>query len=163
MRSLLFCLALALTACGQESPRPNINIGSPAPAFDVHPVNGQVTTFPAAYAGKPLVVRFWADWCKYCESEMQAIEQVYQRHRQKGLRILAINTGQDAKTVTAYIQKIGVSYPALLDEQSNIARSYGVVGLPTTFFVDAGGVIRAKIVGEADEATFERHAVKLIQ
>ena len=155
--------ALLLSACGEGEPKAQINLGSPAPAFNAQQLSGGAIDFPAAIAGKPVVIRFWADWCKYCESEMQAIEQVYQRHRQKGLRILAINTGQDAKTVTTYIQKIGVSYPALLDEQSNIARSYGVVGLPTTFFVDAGGVIRAKIVGEADEATFERHAVKLIQ
>ncbi len=164
-RILLLTAALStgLLACGDDSVKHPVNLGDPAPAFRTTDAAGAAASFPEDFAGKPLVIRFWADWCKYCESEMQAIEQVYQRHRQKGLRILAINTGQDAKTVTAYIQKIGVSYPALLDEQSSIARSYGVVGLPTTFFVDAGGVIRAKIVGEADEATFERHAVKLIQ
>lgn len=163
MRSLLFCLALALTACGQESPRPNINIGSPAPAFDVHPVNGQVTTFPAAYAGKPPVVRFWADWCKYCAGEMQAIEAVYQRHRAQGLTVLAINAGQDKATVEAFIRQIGVTYPAVLDPDSVIAKRYGVVGLPTTFFIDGRGVVRAKIVGEADGATFERQAQELLR
>ena len=156
-------LGTALLACSDDSAKHPVNLGDPAPAFRSTDAAGTTASFPDDFTGKPLVIRFWADWCKYCESEMQAIEQVYQRHQQKGLRILAINTGQDARTVTDYIKKIGVSYPALLDEQSTIARSYGVVGLPTTFFVDAGGVIRAKIVGEADEATFERHAVKLIQ
>ena len=164
LRTVLFSLlaALVLAACGGDDPA-RLNTGDAAPAFTTSSLGSASVKFPDDVHGKVVVIRFWADWCKYCESEMQAIEQVYQRHRQKGLRILAINTGQDAKTVTTYIQKIGVSYPALLDEQSSIARSYGVVGLPTTFFVDAGGVIRAKIVGEADEATFERHAVKLIQ
>ena len=50
-----------------------------------------------------------------------------------------------------------------MDEQSKIARSFGVVGLPTTYFIDAKGIVRAKVVGEADEATFERHALALLK
>ena len=51
----------------------------------------------------------------------------------------------------------------LLDEQSAIAKRYGVVGLPTTYFVDAKGVVRGKVIGEADEAVFERHALELLK
>ena len=94
---------------------------------------------------------------------MKIIETVYQHHRARGLEVLAINAGQDKPAVVAFMKKIGVSYPALLDEQSKIARSYGVVGLPTTFFVDARGIVRGKIVGEADEATFERQVAELLK
>jgi cytochrome c biogenesis protein CcmG/thiol:disulfide interchange protein DsbE len=109
------------------------------------------------------VIRFWADWCKFCEGEMQAIEKVYTRLKPRGLEVIAINAGQDAKTVAAFMQKIGVSYPALLDENSAIAKSYGVVGLPTTYFVDARGVVRVKLIGESDEAGFERAALELLK
>ncbi len=161
LSALFFTLLLA--ACGQDAPKANINIGSIAPTFQTFRVDGGAEHFPAAYFGKPLVIRFWADWCKYCEGEMKAIEAVYQRHKDKGLTVLAINAGQDKKTIDAFIKKIGVTYPALLDENSAIARSYGVVGLPTTFFIDGKGIVRAKIVGEADEATFERHALELLK
>lgn len=77
--------------------------------------------------------------------------------------MLAINTGQDKPAVAAFIKKIGVTYPALLDGQSKIARAYGVVGLPTTYFIDAQGIVRGKVVGEADEATFERQMVELLK
>lgn len=163
MRFLPLIVAFLLAACGNDAPKANVNIGSIAPTFQTFRTDGGATHFPAAYFGKPLVVRFWADWCKYCEGEMQAIEAVYQRHKGKGLEVLAINAGQDKATIDAFIKKIGVSYPALLDEKSTIARSYGVVGLPTTFFIDGKGIVRAKIVGEADEATFERHALELLQ
>lgn len=164
MRLLLIIAALMLaTACGKEAPKANINVGSIAPTFQTFSADGGVTHFPAAYFGKPLVIRFWADWCKYCEGEMKAIEAVYQRHKDKGLEVLAINAGQDKKTIDAFIKKIGVTYPALLDETSTIARNYGVVALPTTFFIDGKGIVRAKIVGEADEVTFERHALELLK
>ena len=163
MRFLPLIVAFLLAACGNDAPKANVNIGSIAPTFQTFRTDGGATHFPAAYFGKPLVVRFWADWCKYCEGEMKAIEAVYQRHKGKGLEVLAINAGQDKATIDAFIKKIGVSYPALLDEKSTIARTYGVVGLPTTFFIDGKGIVRAKIVGEADEATFERHALELLQ
>jgi cytochrome c biogenesis protein CcmG/thiol:disulfide interchange protein DsbE len=118
---------------------------------------------PAAWAGKPLVIRFWADWCKYCEGEMKDIEKVYQRLKPRGLDVIAINAGQDRKTVTEFMKKLGVSYPALMDENSAIAKRYGVVGLPTTYFVDAKGVVRAKLIGEADEASFERAALEALK
>lgn len=152
-----------LSACGSDTPAVKLNIGDPAPAFSTHAVDGKAVEFPAAYAGKPLVIRFWADWCKYCAGEMKGIEQVYQRHKDKGLQIAALNAGQDKAAIDAFIAKVGFTYPALLDESSDIARRYGVVGLPTTYFIDAQGVVRGKIVGEADEATFERQALALFK
>ena len=160
--SLLLSFAL-LAACGSDNPAVKLNMGDLAPKFQTVTVDGKNTAFPEAYAGKPLVIRFWADWCKYCEGEMKAIENVYQRHKGKGLEVLAINAGQDKASIEAFIKKVGFTYPSLLDEKSNIARSYGVVGLPTTYFVDAKGVIRAKIIGEADEATFERQVLEMLK
>ncbi|MBN8476857.1 TlpA disulfide reductase family protein [Sulfuritalea sp.] len=163
MRALLLLpLFLLLAACGGDSSPAKLNIGQTAPAFNASYVDGSPAKI-ATWAGKPLVIRFWADWCKFCEGEMQAIDKVYRRLKPHGLEVIAINAGQDGKTVAAFMQKIGVSYPALLDENSAIAKSYGVVGLPTTYFVDARGVVRVKLIGESDEAAFERAALELLK
>lgn len=161
-RLLVLLYALMLSACGGEPPK-NLNIGDIAPTFQTVRLDGMAAHFPAAWANRPVVIRFWADWCKFCEPEMKIIETVYQRHKPQGLEVIAVNAGQDRKSVAAFMQKLGVSYPALLDEQSRIAKSYGVVGLPTTFFVDAKGIVRGKIVGEADEALFERQVQQLLK
>ncbi|MDK9715438.1 MAG: TlpA family protein disulfide reductase [Sulfuritalea sp.] len=159
--SALFALALA--ACGGDKPPAKLNIGDIAPSFQTIRADGTPVNFPAAWAGKPVVIRFWADWCKYCEGEMKDIEKVYQRLKPRGLDVIAINAGQDKKTVTEFMKKLGVSYPALLDEDSSIAKRYGVVGLPTTYYVDAKGTVRAKLIGEADEASFERAALEALK
>ncbi|MDP1735515.1 MAG: TlpA disulfide reductase family protein [Sulfuritalea sp.] len=164
MRFFLAAIAaLVLTACGGDKPPAKLNIGDIAPTFQTFRADGMPAHFPAAWAGKPLVIRFWADWCKYCEGEMKDIEKVYQRLKPRGLEVIAINAGQDKKTVVEFMMKLGVSYPALLDEDSAIARRYGVVGLPTTYFVDATGIVRAKLIGEADEAGFERAALEILK
>lgn len=164
MRWLVGLLAIVMLAgCSDGQPGAPLKIGDPAPAFLTRAVDGTPRTFPASFAGKPLAISFWADWCKHCASEMRAVEGVYQRHRGKGLEIVAINVGQDTPRIAAYLRKIGVSYPVLLDEDMAITRNYRVLGLPTTYFVDGRGIIRGKIIGEADAATFERHLLALTE
>ena len=163
MKNALVVVLLVLSACGGDKPPARLNIGDVAPSFETVRADGTPAQFPSAWAGKPLVIRFWADWCKYCEGEMKAIESVYRRLKPRGLDVIAVNAGQDKKTVTEFMRKLGVSYPALMDEDSTIAKRYGVVGLPTTYFVDAKGIVRAKLIGEADEASFERAALEILK
>lgn len=164
----MWCLRAALlvvfllAACSSGEPA-RLNSGDPAPAFSAEQGAGGKLSYPDDLRGKAVVIRFWADWCRYCEGEMKAIESVYRRHRQQGLEVLAVNAGQDRETVRAFMTKINASYPALLDESAAIAKRYGVVGLPTTYMVDRNGIVRAKILGEADEATFERHVAALLK
>ena len=151
-----------LAACGGGSAT-QLNTGDAAPAFASATPTGKIINFPDDLRGKVVVIRFWADWCRYCENEMKAIEQVWQRHQSEGMAVLAVNAGQDAAAIAAFIQKIGVTYPALLDENTAIAQQYGVIALPTTFFVGKDGKIRSKMLGETDEATFERIATELLK
>lgn len=157
----LLLIAPLLAACDGGAPK--LNTGATAPAFTATSLDGSAIRFPEDVRAKPVVIRFWADWCRFCEGEMKAIEQVYQRRRGNGLQVLAVNAGQDKESVATFVKKIGITYPALLDEKSDIARQYGVTGLPTTFFVGADGLIKTKVVGEADEATFDRLAGELLQ
>ena len=164
MFKLFFSLlaALAIAACDDGTPA-KLNTGDMAPAFTTSSLDSSTVKFPDDLRGKAVVIRFWADWCRYCEGEMQAIERVWQRHKGEGLQVIAINAGQDKAAVAAFIKKIGVTYPALLDETAAISRQYGVVALPTTYFVGRDGRIRTKVIGEADEATFERVASELLK
>jgi len=155
-------LIAALTGCG-DSKAPRLQAGDAAPPFTLVRLDHQSITFPDAYRGRPVIIRFWADWCPFCDREMQAIEAVYQRHRAQGLAVLAVNMTQDRATVEQFIQKIGVTYDALLDETAATANAYGVVGIPTTFFIGRDGRIRLKMLGETESALFEKLAVELLQ
>lgn len=166
MRRLISCffatlLVILVAACGGEPPV-KLNTGDAAPTFKTARPDGSAVDFPAAYAGQPVVLRFWADWCKFCEPEMKLIDAMRERHGGR-FAILAVNAGQDKAAVEAFMKKLGVGYPAALDESSKIAKTYGVVGLPTTFLIDGQGIVRGKIIGESDEAMFERHLQALLK
>ncbi|MDZ7750335.1 MAG: TlpA disulfide reductase family protein [Gammaproteobacteria bacterium] len=155
---LLLSLALTLPGCEQGQ---RLAQGDPAPPFELVDLQGERRAFPEDFAGTPVVLRFWADWCRFCRQEMQDVEAVYQGYRDR-VAILAVNVGQDHDTAHDFVTAIDISYDTLLDRKSEVAGAYGVVGLPTTFFVDRDGRIRAKILGEADRETFERMLVETL-
>ena len=116
---LSFLAALALTAC-DEGNTSHLNTGDIAPAFAASSLGAVPFKFPEDLRGKPVVIRFWADWCRFCEGEMKAIERVWQRHKDQGLMVVAVNAGQNRQDVADFISKICVTYPALLDEKAII-------------------------------------------
>jgi peroxiredoxin len=147
-------LLLLAGGCGESTPQ--LQTGAPPPEFRLPSLAGDTVAFPAQAAGQIVAVRFWADWCPFCESEMTQLEPVYRRYRDRGLRILAVNVRQDADTARRFVARLGISYETLLDSDGRVARSYGVLGLPTTFFVDREGRLKGKIIGESTPEVFER-------
>ncbi|MCU7930937.1 MAG: TlpA family protein disulfide reductase [Candidatus Thiodiazotropha sp. (ex Codakia rugifera)] len=153
-------IAVFLTACGAETAHPSK--GQVTPEFHLQYLHHGETHFPEAYAGNVVVIRFWADWCPFCESEMQDIEPIYQIYRQQGLIVLALNVRQDRDTAAAFISKLDITYDVLLDSEGETARAYGVMGLPTTFIIDREGRLHTKIVGESTPQALEKILAELI-
>lgn len=152
-------LALFLAGCG-EAPLPPPANGVPAPPFQAQALEGPRHQVPS---GQVLAIRFWADWCPYCRKEMAQLQPVYARLKPRGLEILAVNVAQDRETVRRFVEPLGITYPVLLDPDGGIARAYGVQALPVTYLVDAGGVVRGKIVGEAAPEAFETRVRELLR
>lgn len=150
---------LLLVGCGGgETPGP-LN-GMPAPPFQLATLGGERAGLPRP--GEVVVVRFWADWCPFCASEMRALGPVYERLRPRGLTLLAVNVRQDPATARAFIDKLGVDYQTLLDEDGAVARRYGVRGLPTTFLIGRDGRLLGRILGESSAAAFEAMVTPLL-
>jgi cytochrome c biogenesis protein CcmG, thiol:disulfide interchange protein DsbE len=148
-----------LAGCGDQ--RTTVANGEPAPEFQLERLAGGQTTL-SDLRGELVALRFWADWCPFCRREMGDLEPVYQRLRGQGLEILAVNVGQGRGRVERFIERLSISYPTLLDPDSAVARRYGVIAIPVTYFIDRDGIVRGRILGESDAATFERMALPLL-
>jgi peroxiredoxin len=151
-----FALLVLLLAGGCGEPTSQLQAGVAPPEFRLPRLEQDDLAFPAQTAGQIVAIRFWADWCPFCESEMAQLEPVYRQYRDQGLRILAVNVRQDPDTARRFVGKLGISYETLLDSDGRVARAYGVLGLPTTFFVDRTGRLKGKIIGESTPEVFER-------
>jgi len=165
MRPLLLFVTLFITglllSCSE--PTAQLENGRPAPTFNLPDLSGKPVHFPQDLKAKITAIRFWADWCPFCKHEMKQLEPVYRKYRDQGLVILAINVRQDRKTAERFIRQLGISYDVLLDEEGEVARNYGVTGLPTTFFVDGGGTLKSKILGESTPEVFEQIVTGIMQ
>ncbi|HXW67992.1 MAG TPA: redoxin domain-containing protein [Dissulfurispiraceae bacterium] len=132
-----------------------LRVGQTAPAFSLADIDGKTWKFPEDLKGKVVAIRFWADWCKSCAEEMPVIEKTYDKYKDQGLVILAVNIGQERDAVVKFINGIKISYTVLLDPGTLVTKRYGVTGLPITFIIDRNGIIKQKILGEAGQTAFE--------
>ena len=119
-----------------------------APDFSLVTTTGERITL-SELRGKPVLVNVWASWCPPCRAEMPAMEQAYRDFRSQGFQILAVNATHqdDPAKAEAFAQERGLSFPILLDEDGEVSRLYRVSSLPTSFFVDAQGLIREVVIG----------------
>lgn len=120
--------------------------GMAAAEFTLTDLNGRVQSLNQ-YRGKIVLVNFWATWCKPCTTEMPAMQAAYDRLRDHGFVVLAINELEDAQKVVEHIKTYGHTFPVLLDQDNRVANLYGVYGLPVSVFIDEAGIVREYIKG----------------
>jgi len=110
------------------------------------------------YRGRLIFLNFWATWCGPCRAEMPSMQRLWEEFKEEDFVILAINIQEESKLVSSFMNERGLSFPVLLDEKGKVARSYGIRGIPTTFFLNPEGEIIGKAVGARDwdsEESFE--------
>ena len=147
------CTLLLLSGCLQETPQ--LSNGSPIPGFELPGLEGDTLTVPSDLKGQIAAIRFWADWCPFCESDMAGMERVFRKYRDQGMRVCAINVGQDPQTVQRFVDRLGITYDVVLDRAGTVTRDYGVIGLPATFFIDRQGRLATRILGESKPEVVE--------
>lgn len=89
----------------------------------------------------------WATWCSPCRAEMPSLEAVYQAHRNQAFVVLAVDQMESQATVAAFVEQVGLTFPVLLDTDGQVSRTYRVMALPTSFFLDRQGIIRDVVIG----------------
>lgn len=139
------------------SPEPAI--GRPAPDFTLQTLDGRSFAL-ADLAGTPAVLNFWATWCGPCQREMPALQTAADRYAGQVL-ITGIDQAEEAGVVQSFVDEKGVTFPILMDTDSDVGQRYNVSGLPTTFFVDADGIIRHIWTGEMNSITLAEGISKI--
>ena len=121
-------------------------VGRPAPAFDLETLDARRLSL-AEMRGSPVVVNFWASWCIPCREEAPLLTAAARQYEAQGLRVVGIIYQDSAGAARDFMARFGQTYPGLVDPEGRAAIDFGVFGIPETFFIDRGGVVRSRQVG----------------
>jgi peroxiredoxin len=140
LRLALFAL-ISIGACWSSGSTAASLEGKSAPAIEAKLLDG--SSFKLAEAsGTVVLVNFWATWCVPCRAEMPAIDAYYRKHREEGLKIIAVSMDdpKDETKVREVMKEF--AFPAAMARDASM-KGYGRIWrIPLTFVIDRQGVVR---------------------
>ncbi|MEX0788067.1 MAG: TlpA disulfide reductase family protein [Anaerolineales bacterium] len=123
-----------------------IAVGSVSPDFVLTTFEGE-TIRAQDLRGRAVLINFWASWCLPCEQEAEALERSWQASRDEGVVFLGVNYVDTEPEARDYLDRFGITYPNGPDLGTRMAQQFRILGVPETFFLDAGGVVTFVQIG----------------
>ena len=128
--------------------------GEPAPSLDATTLGGEHLVLDAL-RGHVVVVDFWASWCEPCRRAFPRLESVAQRYASRGVRVVGVSVDEDRANCARFVRELHPSFAVVHDAGHALAERWSPPSMPTTFVVDARGVVTAVLSGE-DVSQIER-------
>lgn len=138
MKNILLTLSLliSLSITAQTRKIPSVNVKT---------VDGKVfNTAQLKNNGKPMVISFWATWCKPCKKELDAIAEEYTKwQKETGVKLIAvsIDDARNSAKVGPEVKAKGWDYEVYIDENQDLKRAMNVNNVPHTFIINGNGEI----------------------
>ncbi len=139
---------LLMAGCGdsaEQRPQASTGVseGQLAPDFTLKSLTGEDVTLSSFRGKNPVYITFWATWCPYCVKEIPRLKEINGKYSPKGLKILAIDIGQNDSVmrVQAFQKQFDIPYTILYDVAATISRQYGVIGVPFNVLIDRSGKV----------------------
>ncbi len=161
-------ILLAIVFAGRFGSDPTIStsplIGKPAPTDPIALLDGSGEVSLADYAGDIIVVNYWASWCLSCRGEHPALLRGAADYQDAGVTFISVNYQDTLPGAIGFLDELGWSDETVyvVDEGSETAFEWGVLGIPETFFVDRDGIVVGKVSGPTTYALLARTIDQII-
>jgi cytochrome c biogenesis protein CcmG, thiol:disulfide interchange protein DsbE len=138
---------------------PSADVGHPAPDFMLQTLDGETVRL-SDFRGRPVILNFWASWCGPCRTEIAALQDAWRKVEGDAV-IIGVDVQEDAQIVSAFATERGMTYPLVLDLAGEVNRTYRVYALPTTYFIDANGIVSELYTGALNVPLIQRRVDEL--
>lgn len=132
-----------------------------APDFTLLTIDGKDFHL-SDYKGRPVLINFFASWCLPCREEMPILEKIVHEYSPKGVVFLGVAVDDTEAKMKDFIARYSVTFPVGLDKTAAIQKSFGIYGIPTTYFIDKQGVINYSHSGSVTEELLQHELDKLL-
>lgn len=112
--------------------------------------------------GKIVILNFWASWCPPCRHEVPALQAIHNEFGPQGVVVLAVNQKEKLSNVERFAHDNGIKFAVWLDEDGWAGNIYQVHSIPTTYFIDEDGIIRAVQTGSMTREQVLDHLEELL-
>ena len=161
---LIFVVVISSTLLAQDNTELS---GRKAPNFKLVNLEGKFVELNKETGNGPVLLSFWATWCKPCLEEMVEFNKIYKEYKEKGFKLLAISTDAEKSVakVKPYIKSKGYGFPVLLDTNNEVARKYYAQQMPYSVLLDKNGNIVYTHLGymRGDEQKVKSLVAKLFE
>lgn len=133
--------------------------------FNVETIENEQLVFTEINKKGPVLVNFWALWCKPCRAEMRHLENLYEKYKDKGFTIIGVNqdTPRSLAKVKSFVSTHGVNFPIALDPDQEIFQQFNGQSIPLSVLYNSKGEVVYKHVGylPGDEVELEEN-IKIV-
>jgi cytochrome c biogenesis protein CcmG/thiol:disulfide interchange protein DsbE len=138
-----------------------------APNFKLEDLDGKMIELNNHTGDGPILLSFWATWCKPCVEELAEFKKIYNDYKDQGFKMFAIST-DDERTVAKvkpFVKSKGYEFPVLLDTNADVARIYYAQAVPYSVILDKDGFIVYSHLGymRGDEENVRKKVSELLQ
>ena len=115
------------------------------------------------YLGQVVLVNLWATWCPPCREEMPTLQAFYEKYKDDGFVLVAINQEEPRDVVAPFVQEFGLTFPVWLDLEYLAEREFDTMNLPSSYVVDRNGQVRLMWIGGISKKNLEKFVPDLIR
>ena len=112
---------------------------------------------------KIVLVNNWATWCPPCKAEMPTLQAYYEAHKDDGLLIIAIESGESLSEVSDFVKEYAISFPVWIDRNGVALEAFGNWNLPSSYVIDREGMIRLTWTGEISQEMLDKYVTPLLK
>jgi peroxiredoxin len=141
MRLTSILATMLLASAGAAFAAAPVQAPAPAPDFSLAARDGGTVQL-SSLKGQVVMINFWATWCGPCRQEMPLLEQLHAKYEPLGFTLLGVNVEPDSAAATIWLKGMPVTFPILFDTKNAVAEQFGVMGMPSSVFVDREGRVR---------------------
>ena len=135
----------------QSSKYEPLVVGMSAPDFSLPDLQGKKQQL-SDYRGKVVFLNFWATWCKPCKEEMPSMQVLWENLKKEDFVMLAVSMDRvtTTKDIPPFVENLKLTFPIFTDSWGQTDKRYKLMGVPETYIIDQGGVLREKVIGPRD-------------
>jgi cytochrome c biogenesis protein CcmG/thiol:disulfide interchange protein DsbE len=138
-------------------------LGAPAPDFSLAPIDGGTPIGPKSFAGKVLIVDFWATWCTPCRQSFPVYQKLLEKFPGQ-LALVGVSVDESQDGIAKFKSETGVRFPVVWDQGQSVAGVYKPGTMPTSFVIDRAGIVKAIHEGfrQGDDKALEQEIRSLL-